>query len=91
MHVAFFLSIVEEPATYHTDISETEETSKMSRSLPPSFDPLAIVSSNHEISFEKVVKVVKTELARRSNSPIRNHSANYLKVERKTLPTQGDQ
>lgn len=66
-HVAAFLSIVGELANYDSDISETEKTSKVLRSLPPSFAPLAMVSSLQDLTFDKVVNAVQAKIAQRSN------------------------
>ena len=66
-HVSSFLRICEELATYDVELTETEKTSKLIRSLPSSFSPLAMVSTMTTTTFEKVVSAVEAEISRRSN------------------------
>ena len=66
-HVSSFLTICEELATYDAEVTETEKTSKLIRSLPASFSPLAMISTITSTTFEKVVNAVEAELSRRAN------------------------
>jgi len=66
-HVTKFLTIIGELATFDAELSPTDQTSKLLRSLPPSFSPLAMVSDLTEITFDKLVSAVQLEIARRSN------------------------
>ena len=66
-HVASFLATIGELATYDAELSESEKTSKLIRSLPSSFAPLAMAFSLQDLNFDKIVNAVQTEIARRAN------------------------
>ncbi len=67
VHVNKFLAICDELASYGEEIDQKDKSSKLIRSLPPSFSALAMVTSVTETSFDKIAEAVKAELARRSN------------------------
>ena len=66
-HVASFLTTIGELAKYDAELSESEKTSKLIRSLTSSFAPLAMVSSQQDLNFDKIFNAVRTEIARRAN------------------------
>jgi len=84
-HVTKFLTITGELATFNAELSPTDQTSKLLRSLPPSFSPLAMVSDLTEIKFDKLVSAVQSEIARRSNPNNPQQGNGQLKAHSTTL------
>lgn len=80
-HVASFLTVIGELATYDVELSESEQTSKLLRSLPPSFVSLAMVSSLQQFDFDTLVNAVQAELARRSNSCNTQRKEKYVEAK----------
>jgi len=66
-HVTKFMTMVGELATYDEELSEKEKVSKLLRSLPNSFSPLAMVSHISSISLDGLINAVQAEISRRSN------------------------
>lgn len=56
---------------FDAGVSEEDKTSKLLRSLPALFAPLAILSSTQKLSFNRVITAEQAKIARRSipNTP----------------------
>ena len=66
-HVTSFLSVAGKLAAFDVELTEKDKVSRLIRSLPTSFSPLAMVSHLTDASFNNIVTAVEAEIARRSN------------------------
>eukprot|EP00737_Agarophyton_chilense_P002448 gb/GEZJ01002792.1/.p3 GENE.gb/GEZJ01002792.1/~~gb/GEZJ01002792.1/.p3 ORF type:complete len:141 (-),score=18.24 gb/GEZJ01002792.1/:87-509(-) len=66
-HESKFVEIVGEQATFDKKISEKEKVSKLFRSLPISFAPLAMKSNLTDSGFDSIFNAVEAEVVRRKN------------------------
>ena len=66
-HVSAFLTICMQLAAFDVELSEEDRASKLIRSLPESFSPIAMFCSLTDSNFDKIVSAVQSEIARRSN------------------------
>jgi len=82
-HVTKFLTIVGEFSTYDEDMPEKEKVSRLIRSLPHSFNPLAMVSTLMDTGFDNIVSAVQAALARHSNP--HNQDILYTPVQQAKL------
>lgn len=64
-HISSFLNIVDELASLNQEISETEKVTKLFRTLPATFDALAMASSLSTRSFEEILNAVSANIERK--------------------------
>jgi len=74
-HFSKFMGILAQLASLDEEISEKEKTSRLIRSLPQSFSPIAMVGNLLD-SFEKLEQAVRAEVDRRKN-PHNPQSSNF--------------
>ena len=78
-HLSSFMTILGQLAAYNQELNEKEKTSKLIRSLPTSFAPIAMVATLLE-SFDKVESAVRAEVDRRKNPNNPQGSASHKKL-----------
>jgi len=67
-HVEKFNEVLGKLASYDSPVAEDEKASKLIKTLPESFAPLAMFSEASEISYDRLCVVVAGELSRRKNA-----------------------
>lgn len=75
-HISSFMSILDELAAQDQVMTESEKVTKILRTLPSSFDALAMASSLNENSFDQIVNAVQANIERRKKIGIWNKEAN---------------
>ena len=66
-HIEKFHRLVGKLASYDKPITEEEKASKLIRSLPERFSPIAMVAESSNMPFERIVASVKAEISRRQD------------------------
>lgn len=74
-HVSDFLSIVDELSSLDQTIQESEKVTKLIRSLPPSFDALAMATSVNALNFDELVIAVHANIERRKQFPAKSNNS----------------
>ena len=64
-HVETFHRLVEKFSSYKKPTSEEEKASKLIRTLPDRFAPIAMVAETSNLSFHRIVASVQAEISRR--------------------------
>ena len=72
-----FTDILGKLPTYDDEMPDDEKASKLIRTLPNSFAPLAMIQTVESIDVKRLVTVVQSKLARRMH--FRKKSIRYLK------------
>lgn len=85
-HVSSFLSIVDELSSLDQQIQDTEKVTKMIRSLPPSFDALAMATSVNSLTFDQLVSAIQSNIERRNNSSRAHNHKNTVQAFLATVP-----
>lgn len=67
-NIGKFLDILGKLSTYDSPVKEEEKASKLLRTLPDSFHPLAMASQTNEYPVEKIISAVKGEFSRRRHT-----------------------
>lgn len=62
-----FINIIDELGSYDQGISDEEKKTKLFRTLPESFKPIAMVCNVKQMSFKDVVNAMNTEIERQNN------------------------
>lgn len=86
-HTDNFHNILGKLSSYDSAIKEEDKASKLLRTLPESFAPLAMVAQTNDLSLEKVIAAVEGELSRRKmkTSEARRPS-NPLSAHQSSIP-----
>ena len=91
-HVPSFLVTAGKFAAFEVELTEKDKVSRLLRSLPASFSPLAMVSHLADASFNKIVNAVQAEIPRRSNPHYRQSTSPPLQnlVKQNQAMRQGE-
>lgn len=84
-HISNFLSIIDELASLDQLIQESDKATKLIRSLPPSFDALAMATSVNKLNFDELVTAIHANIERRRKSS-NKHDAPRLQAYTSRAP-----
>lgn len=73
-HPHKFHGVLGKLATYGSTVREEEKVSKLRRTLPESFSPLAMVAETSNVEFDRLITTIESELARLSTKASRQNN-----------------
>lgn len=73
-HLHKFHEVLGKLAAYGSTVREEEKVSKLLRTLPESFSPLAMVAETSNVELDRLITTIESELARRSTQASRQNN-----------------